>query len=327
MARVDPFESTRTRPAPEAQDLIWASVDRLLERLEPDAASGHGVAPLVAERLRSRGDDVPAALVQEERAAKMTNLLAPSVLARARAAYDGPMLLLKGPEVATLYPGRARMLFDLDLLVADAPAAWDALLGAGFVRADRLKGVSPQWYHLNPVELPGVPLPIELHKSFRWPNGLRPPPNEALFEAAVPASVDVPGLLAPARAHHAVLLAGHAWSERPLERLRDLIDVAVMAAPVAPSELSQIAADWGWDRLWRTTRRTIDWLLGRGPRPRAVRILARHLVDLREPTRMELQLRRGLSPFWAMPAPSALHEAAFQIKKSVTGPPPESTGE
>ena len=31
------------------------------------------------------------------------------------------MLVLKGPEVSALYPGRARILVDLDLLVADAP--------------------------------------------------------------------------------------------------------------------------------------------------------------------------------------------------------------
>ena len=47
------------------------------------------------------------------------------------------MLVLKGPEVSALYPGRARMFVDLDLLVADAPAARKSLLAAGFEPADR----------------------------------------------------------------------------------------------------------------------------------------------------------------------------------------------
>jgi hypothetical protein len=298
--------------------LIWDTVDRFLERLDADAARAHGLAPLVAERLRSRGGVVPDAFIQEERAAKMANLIAPSVLARARAAYDGPMLLLKGPEVAALYPGQARMIVDLDLLVADAPAAWEALLGSGFVQADRLKGVTPEFYHLNPIELPGVPLPIELHKSFRWPNGLRPPPNETLFGAAVPATVDVPGILAPAKAHHAVLLAGHAWAERPLERLRDLIDVALMAEGIDARDLHQIASEWGWGRVWRTTRSTIEWLLEDARRPAAVRLWARHLSGFRAPSAVELQLRRWLSPFWALRPPSALREIAYDVKTSVS---------
>jgi hypothetical protein len=327
MARIDPLESTGAGPGAVTRAEIWATVDRLLERLDPDGARAHGVVPLLVERLRSRGEYVPKTFLQEERAATMANAIAPSVLARARAAYDGPMMVLKGPEVSALYPGRARMLVDLDLLVADAPAAREGLLGAGFVPADLLKRVSPAFYHLNPIVLPGLPLPIELHKSFRWPNGLRPPSNEALFDAAVPASVDVPGLVAPARAHHAVLLAGHAWAERPLERLRDLIDVAVMAEPIDPNELSELATEWGWDRLWRTTRRTIDWLLGHDRKPGAVRIWARHLAGLREPTRVERQLRRGFSPFWALPAPTAFHEAAFEVKKSVTSWRPGSSSE
>src|SRR5947208_1183874 len=148
---------TASKPLPElaeptqAVSDIWASVDRLIERLDAEGASQHGVAPLVAARLRSRGE-----------------------------------------------------------------------------------------------ELLEVPLAVELHKTVKSPTGLRPPSTQALFEAAVPAAVDVPGLLAPAPLHHAVLLAGHAWAERPLERLRDLIDVAAVAASLDASELSQVAAEWGW---------------------------------------------------------------------------------
>lgn len=314
------------RPRGRGSDasLIWPIVDRVLARLDPDATRAHGLVPLAAERLRNRGEDVPQAFLPEERAAKVANLIAPSVLARARDAYDGPMLVIKGPEVSALYPGRARMLADLDLLVADAPAARKSLLAAGFEPADRLEQVSPSFYHVNPVELPGIPLQIELHKTTKWPAGLHPPPNDALFEAAVPSSVDVPGLLAPAPAHHALLLAGHAWAERPLERFRDLIDVAVMSQGVDSRELDQTAAGWGWGRVWQTTRAAIDWLLEDAPQPAPLRLWARHLARFSEPTVMELQLRRWLSPFWSLPPGSALREIAYDVKKSVVGKPTES---
>ena len=299
--------------------VIWTVVERLLQRLDADALRAHGVVPLAAECLRRRGEDVPRGFAREERAAKMANLIAPSVLARARDAYEGPMMVIKGPEVSALYPGRARMLADLDLLVADAPAARNSLLAAGFEPADRLEQVSPSFYHVNPVELPGIPLQIELHKTTKWPTGLRPPPNEALFEAAIPSSVGVQGLLAPAPVHHAVLLAGHAWAERPLERFRDLIDVAVMANGIDSRELEQTATGWGWGRVWRTTRATIEWLIEDAPRPAPVRLWAKHLAEFREPTVRELHLRRWLSPFWGLPPASALREIAYDLRKSATG--------
>jgi hypothetical protein len=303
---------------------IWPVVDRLLERLDADALRAHALVPLAAERIRSRGGDVPQELLKEERAAKMANLIAPSVLGRARDAYEGPMMVLKGPEVSALYPGRARMLVDLDLLVADAPAAWKSLLAVGFEPADRLERVLPSFYHLNPIELPGFPLPIELHKSAKWPAGLRPPPNDVLFEAAVPASVEVQGLLTPAPAHHTLLLAGHAWAERPLGRFRDLIDVALMAEGIDSRELEQTATQWGWGRVWQTTSAAIEWLIEDAPRPAPLRLWARHLGDVREPTAREMQLRRWLSPFWALPPASAVREIAYDVKKSLIGRGSES---
>ena len=309
-------QGSRTEPE---RSWIWPVVDRLLERLDADALRAHALVPLAAERIRSRGGDVPQEFLKEERAAKMANLIAPSVLDRAREAYEGPMMVLKGPEVSALYPGRARMLVDLDLLVADAPAAWKSLLAVGFEPADRLERVLPSFYHLNPIELPGFPLPIELHKSAKWPSGLRPPPNEVLFEAAVPASVEVQGLLTPAPAHHTLLLAGHAWAERPLERFRDLIDVALMADGIDSRELERTAAEWRWDRMWRTTKAAIEWLVEDAPRPAPLRLWAKHLAEFREPTVPELRLRRWLSPFWALSPASAVREITYDLKKAVIG--------
>jgi hypothetical protein len=80
-------------------DEPWEDVDRLLERLTPELAAEHGLGPLAARRLRRAGDEVPERLLREERAGRTASLIAPALLRRVREAYDGPLLLLKGPEL------------------------------------------------------------------------------------------------------------------------------------------------------------------------------------------------------------------------------------
>ena len=89
-------------------DGLWENVDRLLERLTPEIAAEHGLGPLAARQLRRAGDDVPDRLLREERAGRTASLIAPALLKRAREAYDGPLLLLKGPELTARYPDAAR---------------------------------------------------------------------------------------------------------------------------------------------------------------------------------------------------------------------------
>jgi hypothetical protein len=57
--------------------------------------------------LRRRGDTVPKPLVLEERAASLTMLTAVPLMERVRASCDGPLVLVKGPEVARVYPENA----------------------------------------------------------------------------------------------------------------------------------------------------------------------------------------------------------------------------
>jgi len=115
----------------------WDAVDALIDRLDADEVGQHGLGPLAARRIRQRGLAVPDELAREDRAARTANLIAPILLARAREAYDGRLLLLKGPELSIRYPDRARRFGDLDLLPEDADAAQAALLAAGFRLQDR----------------------------------------------------------------------------------------------------------------------------------------------------------------------------------------------
>ena len=58
----------------------WGAVGRLIEGLEPDLASEHGLGPLASSMLRHAGKPVPNSLLREYRAAATANLLAPTLL-------------------------------------------------------------------------------------------------------------------------------------------------------------------------------------------------------------------------------------------------------
>lgn len=310
---------------------LWEGVDEVLERLEPELASEHGLAPLAARRLRLAGDEVPELLLREERAGRTATLVAPTLLKRAREAYGGPLLLVKGPELTARYPDAARRFSDLDLVAGDAEEAQAALLAAGFRLEDR-----PRWppegyddvrrphYHLHPLEWPGLALRVEIHKHVKWPEGLRPPRNEELFEAALPSVVGIEGVLAPHPDHHAVVLASHAWGEIPMRKLRQLVDILAFADDSDRDELRRLAARWGIERGWCSTLAVGDWLFQGAPEPRLVGVWARYLRELREPTVVEMHVQEWLSPFW-LTAPRAAARKSFHAVLEDLRPRPHQT--
>jgi len=286
---------------------MWDGVERLLARLGTDRVGDHGLGALAARRLRLRGQEPPERLVREERAARVGALVAPILLARARGAYDGGLMLVKGPELSNRYPDGARGFGDLDLVVEDAERAQSALLAAGF----RLRAGTPpldyeRHHHLHPLEWPGLALPIEIHRRVMWPRGLHAPSHTELFAAAQPANVGVDGILVPAPHHHALLLAAHAWGEVPMRKLRELVDVLAFTADDDREELARLARHWEFERGWLATLAAADWLLRDGPEPRFVPVWARYLRRLREPTVAEMHVQEWLSPFTLAPPLQAL---------------------
>jgi hypothetical protein len=236
--------------------------------------------------------------MREERAARAAALVVPALLQRVRDAYDGPLVVLKGPELTHAYPEGARRLGDLDLLAGDAEQAQESLLAAGFrLRPYALHPDYNVHHHLHPLVWPGIPVPVEIHRRVPWPRGLAGPRNEELFEAATPASVGVEGILAPDQRQHAVLLASHAWREVPMQKLRALVDVLALTEDDSRDELAGIAQKWDFERGWMATLAAADWLLREGDEPTFVGYWARYLRQLREPTVIEMHLQAWLSPF------------------------------
>lgn len=293
---------------------FWSAIDRLVDRA-PELADirSHRLQLFAARRWRTLGRPVPAELAREERAAAIAALTAPILLERARAAYDGTMVLMKGYEVAARYPDVAfRPFGDLDLLVSDSRAAQRALLAAGFQEVG-----DPELFidihHERPVWLPGLPLAIELHRRPKWPEGLSPPPTEELFADAVPSSSGVEGVLALPRAQHAVVLAAHSWAHLPLRRILDLVDVAAASDGLDRGELRALASRWRVERVWKTTIACVDALLYEDSPTWAQRVWARNLAAVRERTVFESHVEKWFSSFWGMPFAKALREMGSTV--------------
>jgi hypothetical protein len=283
---------------------MWDAVDSLVERA-PDltALRYHRLQLLAAWRGRA---DAPE-LARERVMAHAVELAVPAVLARARAAWDGPLVLVKGPEVALDYPAPATRPFgDLDLLVADAGAAQRALLAAGFREAGDPR-IYEHIHHLRPLWWPGTPVFLELHSRPKWPEGLLAPPTGELLAASEPSRLGIAGVETLPTAHHALLLAAHAWAHQPLARAGQLLDVAVTAGRADAAELRALARAWGIRRLWRTTRSAADALLGGSGRTPA---WSRHLGAARERTVLERHVQECLAPLWGLPPAQALPAAA-----------------
>jgi Uncharacterised nucleotidyltransferase len=298
-------------------DDLWHAVERLLDRMSLQAVRVHGVRPLAARRRRELGQEVPSDLAHEERATRAAMMILPALLGHARRAYDGKMLVFKGPEVAAVYPSAARSFHDLDLLVDDARAAQAALIAGGFLEfpdpTSHYRGI----HHLAPLLWPELPLKIEIHDTPKWPHGVAPPSREELFEAAVPSSSGVVGIDAPAPHHHTLLVAAHGWAHIPLRSLRDLVDVAATAVGADEDDIARAARAWQLDRMWATTHGAVRWLLYGEHRPVAVSLWARHLIDLREATVFEGHVERWLSPFWLLPAQGALPLSARRVLRDL----------
>jgi hypothetical protein len=288
--------------APHGAPAIWERLDGLLDRAPGEAAlRSHGVHLLGARRLRELGRPVSQELEADGWTAAILTLVAPTLLERVREACDGPLVLMKGPEVAARYPDPALRSFrDVDLLVPDAPAVQRQLVAAGFEPV----GVPEKYaaiHHLRPLAYPGLPLLVEIHDRPKWPARLRLPAKTELLASAVPASVGVDGIdtLDPAR--HALVLAAHACAHGPLTKLGHALDVALLAGEVPADELRALARWWDLERLWRTSTSFSEALFGDGRIPLALRVWGRCLPAVRERRVVEAHLEDWLSPFSVYP--------------------------
>ena len=314
------FRARMSSSAPPSS--LWHSVDRLLVDADTEGIVAHGLGPLAAELLRRRHAAIPAPLLVEQRASRFSMLSAVGLVEHLRAVLDGPIMLLKGPEAACRYPSNARRYRDVDILVPDAGAVHASLITLGFEEV--YEGLAGEHHHLEPLRLPTIPLLVEVHSSPNWLPSMSPPRLDELLEAAVPSSLGVAGVLAPAPLHHTLMLASHAWRDEALRRARDLVDVAAMAEGNDRQELDRLSMTWGMQRVWRATRAAMERLFYDGKRSVPLRTWARHLEGVRERTVLEHHATRWLHPFWELPPLRAVG-CTLRTARSEVAPAPDET--
>jgi hypothetical protein len=306
------------------ESALWERVGELADRAPRVSDLRHHRLQLLAgSRMRSRGEEVPGDLRAEERRQAAAFLTAPVLLRRIRSASEGRLVLMKGREAGARWAHpRLRPSRDVDLLADDAPAVHVALLAAGFVAAEDL-ALFGEFHHLAPLVLPGVPLAVEIHSRPNWPPGSGPSIDE-IAEAAGPCALGIDGILAPAAAHHAVLLAAHAWSHEPLGRVGSLADVAALTEEAGCEAVAAVARAWGVSRVWSMTARTVEELLYADPRTVRQPIWKRHLGSARERTVFEGHVARFSGPI-AAASPAHAPAAVLGVLADTLRPSGEET--
>lgn len=309
----------------EQSDRLWAAVDRLVERApRPDDLIAHKLHLFAAQAWQRQGRLVPPPIVEAQRASAVNLLSTRAFLERIRHAHGGALVVFKGPEVAARYPDPLlRSYGDVDLLAADPEAAHADLLAAGAVPVGD-PALFIDIHHLRPLAWADLPLAVEIHTAPKWVEGLPAPATADIFAAAVGASVGVDGYLAPTPAQHAVLLAAHSWAHEPFRSVRDLIDVAVIAAEAGAGETAAAAERWHAGDLWRATSDAMDSLFADGAPSLALRTWAKNLTYVRGRTVLEEHLERWASDFWVLPRRTALSRLPSTLVGEVTPRPGET---
>jgi hypothetical protein len=284
------------------RERLWSAVDAVIDAA-PSIADlrEHGLELLAARRRRSLGRVVPEELVADERAAAVRALAVAPMLERIVDVLGVAPIIVKGPELAARYPAPTLRRFgDLDLLVEDRETAQRSLVAAGFREVG-----DPELYrdihHLRPLMWPGLPLAVELHSEPKWIHPGRAPTYAQIAARSGSAACGVNGVLAPSTADHAVLTAVHSWAHKPLRRLSDLIDVAILIDGEDPARPAAAAERMGVSRVWATTVSAVEASLFGGGKTFATRTWARDLATARRRTVLESHLARLLSPFGARP--------------------------
>jgi hypothetical protein len=302
----------------------WEAVGLLIDRAPSvHDLRVHRLELLAAALYRERGLSVPPELASEALLAHISTLAATAVLNRIRDACTGPLLLFKGLEASARYPAPGlRRLGDVDVLAPDPDAVQRELEAVGF-ESTRDDLDWDELHHLPRLGPPDRLFAVEVHKRPKWVAGLPVPSVPEIFADAVPSATGVEGILAPAPAVHAVILAAHAWAERPLGCIGDLVDVTAMADGCAEGQVEEVARRYGLARVWKATTAAADALFADGATTWPLRSWARQLPDVRERTVFESHLGRLLAGFSALPPRAALRSAGRGLSSTALPTPDE----
>lgn len=277
----------------------YQAVASWVERLDPVAdlelLRGHGLQFVHLERRDRHAGNELDGLRRERSAYHRAQLGLRATLARIREVHDGPMILLKGLDVADRYPHPwVRPIGDLDVLAAMPDRLHRQLLAAGFVPMATDPGFRfDRHHHLQPLIWPALDVVVEVHRRAGGPAMSRMPDYFGL-RRLVTESVAGPGWLTPVPAAQAVLLAAHAWQDNPLAKARDLLDIALFLEGTDPDLAADLARRWRVSRLWRLTQDAVGSALTGEAADSRRSVLTRQVLPALRPAQ-ELAVARRLA--------------------------------
>lgn len=226
-------------------------------------------------------------------------MMAQVALKQIREAFDGRLVLYKGLELASRYDDPSeRHSGDVDVITDDPDGLFETLLLLGYrhvtlpyMQQETAESAGPSAYstyhHLWPLERPGWPVVIEVHRSPGWLPGMTPPTTAALLESAVPTRLGLDGVEALEPAAHGVCVAVHSWRDRPFARRRDLTDIDLLLDTAeTASRADHLAADWGIARIWAWYRNAIAAAQGAQRAVPAVRLLGGNRFETRSSSKL-----------------------------------------
>ena len=309
------------------QGALWEAVDRLIDRVpEPGHLVGHRLHLLAAHRWRQQGAPVPGSIVLDELRVLARIRASHELLRVMQEAYDGPIMVLKGLEIAAHYPApEMRMVHDLDILVEDAEGAFAAAVAAGLQPVGPEERYFSGLHHVRPLVDPEQrSVLLEIHRRPNWVPWELAPSARELFAGAEPSQLGIPGILAPPADQHAVIAAAHSWGEVPLRRLSDLVDVLALLGDGDRAAADATAARWGLQRMWRATVLAAESVLLDRPRPPWLTVLAPDVVEVRERTVFENHVRTWMGPLLALPPRAAVAELGHALRSEIGRNPGET---
>lgn len=221
-----------------------------------------------------------------------TVLVAQNLLEQLGISDSAPVVLMKGLEIAYLYPNVVERPFrDLDVLVRDPKTLWDTLVSAQY-RPTPKHPLDIDHHHLPALEHPAGFLGVDLHHRPNVPGWVSIDPD-LIFATAEPSRSGIPGILRPRDDLHALLIALHCWKSG-FARLRDLYDALLLEA-VSDRPVQDVASELGLARLWTATTQLAHALL-LGEHNKATRTLDR-VIDIRRLGRHGNKRTRLIAPY------------------------------
>jgi Uncharacterised nucleotidyltransferase len=301
----------RTLPTSDSSEL-WADVQRLTLKL-PSTVARH-------QRLATMSNYLVTGI--NAQSLTFPVLTSVAVLEQVRRSSSVPLMLLKGLQIGALYPEPwMRDTGDIDILTTDPERLFSDLVGVGFV--PREIEANRRHHQLPPLSDPTFGVVVEVH---RRPNtGAFGPvvSVEECFAQAVPSRTEIDGLLGPSTEHEFVLHLAHSWADRPLGRLRDLIDLELLSTSLGGTEsVRRATRRYKLFRVWELTAEAQSWAVhGNRPTKRVAR-RGKHLEQVFNPG--SDVIRRLASPFWSDSVTLGIQVAGRESARALSGNPGES---